>query len=125
MNLFVSACTESDVRQQACEFCGHSGIKVFDGVGDNSDNRINVVKTFQEDLDGDACDGVFNPDPDGYTYNNSFPFDASEALGSGGDGVGTTSVLTSFSVIKPAVCKPADDVIPLIFQLSLVLNSCK
>ena len=89
----MSACTESDVRQQASEFCSNSGIKVFDGVGDNSDNRINVVNTFQEDLDGDACDRVFNPDPDGYTYNDLFPFDASEALDSGGDGVGTTSAL--------------------------------
>ena len=93
----MSACIESDVRQQAYEFCGDSGIKVFDGVGDNSDNRINVVNTFQEDLDGDglgdACDSVFNPDPDGYTYNDLFPFDASEALDSGGDGVGTTSAL--------------------------------
>jgi len=39
----VSACIESDVRQQAYEFCGDSGIKVFDGVGDNSDNRIDAL----------------------------------------------------------------------------------
>ena len=89
----MSACTESDVRQQASEFCSNSGIKVFDGVGDNSDNRINVVKTFQENLDGDACDSVFIPDPNGYTYNDSFAFDASEALDSDGDDVGTTSAL--------------------------------
>ena len=69
----------------------------YDGVGDNSDNCINVVNTFQEDLDGDglgdACDSVFNPDPDGdgYTYNDLFPFDASEALDSDGDGIGDNS----------------------------------
>ena len=27
---FVSAYTESDARQQAAEFCGDSGIKVFE-----------------------------------------------------------------------------------------------
>ena len=69
----------------------------YDGVGDNSDNCINVGNTFQEDLDGDglgdACDSVFNPDPDGdgYTYNDLFPFDASEALDSDGDGIGDNS----------------------------------
>jgi hypothetical protein len=42
----VSACTESDARQQACEFCGDSGIKVFDGVGDISDNRIDALAEF-------------------------------------------------------------------------------
>jgi hypothetical protein len=69
----------------------------YDGVGDNSDNCISVVNTFQEDLDGDgsgdACDSVFNPDPDGdgYTYNDLFPFDASEALDSDGDGIGDNS----------------------------------
>ncbi len=39
----MSAYAESDARQQACEFCGDSGIKVFDGVGDNSDNRIDTI----------------------------------------------------------------------------------
>ena len=39
----MSAYAESDARQQACEFCSNSGIKVFDGVGDNSDNRIDAL----------------------------------------------------------------------------------
>jgi len=29
---FLSAYTESDARQQACDFCGDSGIKSFDEV---------------------------------------------------------------------------------------------
>ena len=68
-----------------------------DGIGDNSDNCVNMMNTFQEDLDqdglGDACDDVFSPDPDGdgYTHNDLFPFDASEALDSDGDGIGDNS----------------------------------